>query len=293
MNKKISPVKQAVIQVFLFFVLLSVLFPIFWVIAISLDARDISRPLTIPFFDPAWYANISLDAYIKVLTSAKQGGNEVTFFRLLFNSLLVSGGTSLLVVCVGTTAAYSFSHFRFRGRQSGLFAFIVLQMIPPVGTLTPLYVLLNSVGLRNSHIGLMIAYASLGLPFAIWNMKGYMDTIPTSLQEAAMIDGCTPFQAFLRVVLPLAVPALAITGLFGFITGWTEFAMAWLLLENPGSFTLAMILRGLTRSGGAQRAVPWSQVMAFSMLLAIPVTALFLYLQKYIVSGLTLGGDKG
>jgi len=285
--------QHILIQMFLIFTLITVMFPIMWVVTISLDARNISRPMRIPFLDPEWWSSISLKPYINVLTSSKQAGNNVNFWTLFRNSVILAGGTSLLSISIGTSAAYSFSRFRFKGREAGLYGFIVLQMLPPTGTMAALYVLLNAVGLRTSHLGLIIAYSSGALPFAIWNMKGYMDTIPISLEEAAQIDGCTANQAFFRVMLPLATPALAITALFGFLNGWTEFALAWLLLENPKSFTLAMTLRALTAGDQAQRSVPWSEVMAFSVLLAIPVTVLFLFMQKYIVSGLTLGGVKG
>lgn len=293
MSEKRSWWSHLLIQLFLLLVLISVLFPILWMVAISLDSRNISRPTQLPFLDPQWWANISLEPYIAVLTSPKQGGNDVTYPTLLKNSLIAAGGTSLLAVAVGTSAAYAFSRFRFPGREAGLMGFIVIQMIPAVGTMAPLFVLLTALGIRNTLVpGLVIAYAATTLPFAIWNMKGYMDTIPGELEQAALIDGCGPTQAFIRVILPLVLPALAITVLFGFAAGWTEFALAWLMLENPQNFTLAMVLRAMT-SGGATRSVPWSQVMAFSVLLAIPPTILFLALQRYIVSGLTAGAVKG
>ncbi|MCG8573055.1 MAG: hypothetical protein MJB14_23225, partial [Spirochaetes bacterium] len=124
MSKKRSLGSQIAIQIFLIFVLITVLFPILWVIAISLDARNISRPLKIPFLDPEWYANISIKPFINVLTNTQQGGNNVSYFRLLLNSLIAAGGTSFIVVSIATTAAYAFSHFRFPGRKAGLMTFI-------------------------------------------------------------------------------------------------------------------------------------------------------------------------
>ena len=135
----------------------------------------------------------------------------------------------------------------------------------------------------------MIAYASSALPFAIWNMKGYFDTVPKELEEAALIDGCNVTQAFFRIILPLSVPSLAITILFSFMSGWTEFVLAWTFLDDPHRFTLAMALRSMQ----GQYSTPWSQFAAMSLLMSLPIVALFFALQRYLVSGLTVGAVKG
>jgi arabinogalactan oligomer/maltooligosaccharide transport system permease protein len=288
-REKPTAMSQFLAQVFLILVLISVLFPIIWVAAMSLDGRGLSRPLKIPFLDPEFYANISMQAYGEVVQQPSP--NPVSFVRLLGNSLLTAGGTSIFAVTVGILAAYAFSRFRFVGRQSGMIGFIVLQMVPAIATLAPLFVLLNAVGLRTQLAGLMIAYASTGVPFAIWNLKGYLDTIPRDLEEAALIDGCTTFQVFTRIILPLAVPALAITALFGFMTGWSEFALAWTFLEDSSRFTLAMVLRQM--QGQYASNTPWDQFAAMAILFSIPMIALFFAMQRYIVAGLTAGGVKG
>ncbi|MEJ2758863.1 MAG: ABC transporter permease subunit [Anaerolineales bacterium] len=218
----------------------------------------------------------------------------MTFVKLLKNSLYVSLGTALFSVILGASAAYAFSRFRFIGRQAGMLAFIALLMLPGTATVTPLYVLLSQVKiggepLRTTLVGLAIAYTSGTLPFAIWNLKGYFDTVPQELEEAALIDGATVTGAFIRVILPLSVPALAVTVLLGFMTGWTEFVLAWLFLEDPSRFTLAMALRSMQ----GQFTTPWSQFFAMSLVMSIPPVALFFALQRYIISGLTVGGVKG
>lgn len=143
--------------------------------------------------------------------------------------------------------------------------------------------------LRLTLIGLMLAYGSGTLPFAIWNLKGYFDTVPKELEEAAVIDGASMAQTFVQVIMPLSVPALAVTVLFAFMSGWTEFILAWTFLENPSRFTLAMALRSMQ----GQFATPWSDFSALSIVMSIPIILLFFLLQRYLVSGLTVGGVKG
>jgi arabinogalactan oligomer/maltooligosaccharide transport system permease protein len=145
--------------------------------------------------------------------------------------------------------------------------------------------------LRNSLWGVGIAMVAGALPFSIWNMKGFIDTIPKELEEAALIDGASPTQTFFQIMLPLALPGLAVTALFGFIAGWTEFVLSWQFLTNPSNFTLAMALRGM--QGQYSSETPWSNFAAMSILVSVPVTAVFFALQKYIVGGLTLGAVKG
>jgi arabinogalactan oligomer/maltooligosaccharide transport system permease protein len=209
----------------------------------------------------------------------------------LVNSLLVAGGTAALAVALGTTAAYAFSRFAFPGRRVGMLGFVLVLMIPPGGTLAPLFVLLNAVGLRTSLWGLAIAYASSALPFAIWNMKGFIDALPYDLEEAAQIDGCNRTQSFIHVILPLALPGMAVTALWGFLTGWSEFILAWTFLVDPKTFTLPMVLRGMV--GQYAAGTSWSAFSAMSIVMSIPAVLVFFFLQRYLVSGLAAGGVKG
>ena len=278
------------IQVLLLLVLVVVLFPVVWIISMSIDPRDFSRPTELTLIPPG----ASLEAYAKVLT--KPSPNPVSFWQLLRNSLLVSGGTALATVIIGTSAAYAFSRLKFPGRQIGMLGFVIVLMIPPGGTLAPLFVLLNSIrindfNLRTSLWGLAIAFTSTALPFAIWNMKGFIDALPYDLEEAAQIDGCTRTQGFMRVILPLAVPGMAVTAMWGFLTGWSEFILSWTFLINPSTFTLPMVLRGMT--GEYAAGTPWSQFAAMSILMSIPPMLIFFFLQRYLVSGLAVGGVKG
>lgn len=272
-------------QLILLLILATILFPVLWIVSMSLDPRDFSRPQGLTLVPPG----ATLDAYLKVLT--KPSPNPVTFWQLLRNSLLVAGGTSLLSVIVGTSAAYAFSRLLFPGRNLGMLGFVLVLMIPPGGTLAPLFVLLNTVGIRNTLWGLAIAFTSSALPFAIWNMKGFIDSLPYDLEEAAQIDGATRTQGFLRVILPLAVPGIAVTALWGFLTGWSEFILSWTFLTRPETFTLPMILRGMV--GQYASGTPWSQFSAMTVMISIPPIIIFFFLQRYLVSGLAVGGVKG
>jgi len=299
-KKRKELLKQIGLHLFLILVLVTVLFPIVWVFSMALDPRNIDKPLELTLIPPG----ASLDAFRRVLfepfkllcSDPGDVASCMTFMQLFRNSLIVALGTSLIAVFLGSSAAYAFSRFQFIGRQAGMLGFIVLLMLPSTATLASLFVLLSQIklpgsdeSLRLTLFGLMLAYGSGTLPFAIWNMKGYFDTVPRELEEAALIDGASMASVFFRIILPLSVPALAVTVLFAFMSGWTEFVLAWSFLEAPSRFTLAMALRSMQ----GQFATPWADFSAMSILMSVPIVVLFFVLQRYLVSGLTVGGVKG
>ncbi len=292
--------KQILLQIFLLAVTATVLFPILWVFSIALDPRNIDKPLELELIPPgasfAAFHRVLFEPYKLLCKNPTDLSTCMTFPLLLKNSLFVSLGTALFTVVLGASAAYAFSRFKFIGREAGMIGFVAMLMLPATGTIAPLYVLLSQIklpgtgeALRTTLLGLMIAYTAGALPFSIWNLKGYFDTVPKELEEAALIDGATPTQTFLRIVLPLSLPALAVTVLLGFMSGWTEFVLAWLLLENPSRFTLPMALRSMQ----GQFSTPWSDFFALAIVMSVPPVLLFFALQRYIVSGLTVGGVKG
>ena len=291
-SRNVGPVVENILaHLALLAMLFVVLFPILWVLSMALDPRNIERPTSLTLIPPG----ASLRAFDRVLTEPLP--NNVGFGTMLKNSLLVAVGTSLAVLVLSVSAAYAFARFRFPGRKWGLFAFIAVQMLPGVATLAPLFVLLNSIELpggdrlRETLLGLGIAYISGALPFAIWNLKGYIDTLPTDLEQAAMVDGAGPNRAFVDVILPLILPALAVTLLLGFMAGWTEFILAWTFINDPSRITLAMGLYNMQGEFSSQ--TPWSEFAAMAILITIPVVLVFFLLQRWFVSGLAVGGVKG
>jgi arabinogalactan oligomer / maltooligosaccharide transport system permease protein len=276
---------QVISQAFCVFVSATVLFPLWWVVSMSLDKRNIAKPDGLNLLPP----DPGISAYQQVI--AQPTLNPVSFLELARNSLEISLIVCLLTLTVGSLAAYAFSRMHFRGRQVLMLSVLAVLMLPAVATLAPLYVLLHNLNnLQNSIPGVALAVSSGTLPFAIWNMKGFIDTIPTPLEEAAAVDGANKLQIFWFIVLPLARPVLAVTAFFGFLAGWTEFFFSWTFLTNPKDFTLSMALNGMV---GQYGATPWSQFAAFAVLVAVPVSIVYLFLQRYIVAGLAIGGVKG
>lgn len=288
-------VRQIGLQALCLFVLFTVLFPIVWVVSLSLDPLNRSRPDGLNIIP----SGATLEAYAQVLRQPTN--NPITFLELTLNSLKIALGTSLISVGIGVSAAYAFSRLNFRGRQVLMLAILGVLMLPAVATLVPLFVLLNSVrvdlplvgefNLRQSLLGVGLAIVSGLLPFAIWNLKGYLDTIPRDLEEAAAVDGASVNQTFLQIILPLAVPALAVTAFLGFIAGWTEFYFTSTFLSgNIKDHTLALALNAMV---GQFSSTPWSLFSAFAILFAVPPAIVYFIVQRWITSGLAIGGVKG
>lgn len=285
--------QQLIYQALALLIAFIVIFPILWIVSLSLDPRNISRPTEFTLIPPG----ASLDAYKLVLD--KPTANPVTFRELAINQLKLAGGSAVAAVLIGVLAAYSFSRFNFKGRKALMLMVVTVLMLPAIATVAPLFVLLNKIqiplgdfsfNLRDSLWGVGLAIVSGQLPFAIWNLKGYLDTIPKEIEEAAIIDGASPNQMFISIILPLAMPALAVTGFLAFSAGWTEFVMSWQFLTKPGDFTLAMSLWNMV--GQYSGDVPWSVFAAMALMVASPVAFVYLLLQRWIVGGITIGGIK-
>lgn len=211
------------------------------------------------------------------------------FMLWVRNSMLISFTVTLTGVVLAAMTGYAFSRFKFFGKKLGMLSLLVTQMFPATMLLLPLYIMLIYLGLINTYWGLIITYTATALPFCIWTMKGYYDTIPTSLEEAARIDGCNMFEAFWKVILPLAAPALVITGLFSFMTAWSEYIVAAQILQDSKLWTLPLGLKSFE----SNMSTEWGLYGAASFIVMLPVVALFLILSKWLVSGLTLGSVKG
>jgi arabinogalactan oligomer/maltooligosaccharide transport system permease protein len=212
------------------------------------------------------------------------------FARWLLNSFVISVATTAVGVMMASTAAYAFSRFRFPGRRAGLMSFLVAQMFPGTLMMIPLYIIIVKwLNLGSTYTALVLMYSVTAIPFCVWMMKGYFDTIPRELEESALIDGASQAAIFFRIVLPLAKPAVAVTALFSFMTAWNEYIQAATFMDNEAMYTGPVGLRFFV-SGFSEK---WGYFAAGSIVAAIPVVLLFLFLQKYLVSGLTAGAVKG
>ncbi len=270
--------QRALVHGILILVALVTLYPVLLVIGTSLRPGDQLYSTSLRLIPEG----ASLHAYHAILF-------EKPFLLWLKNSLIVSLTVTFIGVALAATSGYAFSRYRFPGHRIGLTSFLLTQMFPATMLLLPLYLLLQKVHLLNTLAGLMVVYVTTALPFCVWTMKGYYDSIPRDLEEAALIDGLGPMGAFLRIVLPLSLPALTITALFSFMAAWSEFIVARVVLTQANLFTLPLGLEALAGTFQTE----WANYAAGSVLVSIPVVALFLLLNRFLVSGLTLGGVKG
>ncbi len=261
----------------LFVFTLATLYPVLWVVKMALTPSQafVMGASPIP-------TEVSFQNFADVMGTG-------LFWRQLLNSVVVSLATSAVGLALSTTAAYALSRWSFPGRDRGMSAFLVTQMFPGVVMAIPLYILLDALGLLDSLTGLVLVYATTSVPFSVFTLKGYFDTIPRDLEEAALLDGASRWTTFWQIILPLARPALAVTGLFSFMTAWNEFILAATFMGDPRSYTLPVVLHGYVSDYGAE----WGHFAAGAILVSLPVMGLFFALQRHFVEGLTAGGVKG
>jgi arabinogalactan oligomer/maltooligosaccharide transport system permease protein len=280
------------LHVFLIFFTFIAVYPVLWVITVAFSGQQSLAFADVPadpgFFDRLravlpWPEQFSLQNFVDVLT-------EQPFLRWMVNSAIVAAATTVVGVFLACTAAYAFSRFQFPGRKAGMMSFLISQMFPGTLLLVPLYIIIVSwLGLGNSYLGLILVYSVTAIPFCVWMMKGYFDTIPLEIEESAIMDGASRQVIFFKIILPLAKPAVAVTALFSFMTAWNEFILAATFLEEEVKYTAPVGLKFFVGGFASQ----WGYFAAGSIIISLPVVLLFLYLQKYLVSGLTAGGVKG
>lgn len=280
------------IHLFVLMMVVITLYPVLFVFTIAFSGEQALGIVDVPEDPTLW------DRVRAILPWPEKVSNEnfrslfadQPYARWLLNSVVVSLATTAIGVFLASTAAYAFSRFRFPGRRAGLMMFLVSQMFPATLMLIPLYILIVQVlGLESSYVGLVLMYVQTAIPLCVWMMKGYFDTIPKELEESALIDGASQSVIFFRIVLPLAKPAVAVTALFSFMTAWNEFVQAATFMNKEDMYTAPVGLRFFV-SGFSEQ---WGYFAAGSIIAAIPVVLLFLFLQKYLVSGLTAGAVKG
>ena len=229
-------------------------------------------------------ARPTLDNYKYVLTF-----NNNIFITWLLNSLKIAAMTTVVGLAFACPAAYAFSRWNFLGKQGILLLFLVTQMFPGIILLIPLYNLFAGLGLLDNIFGLVIAYATTALPFSVWMLKNFFDAVPKELDEAAHVDGLGPFQSFWRIVLPLTIPGVAVVGFFNFMAAWNEFLMAFTFLQSDSNLTLPIGIQHFVFQTGAD----WQWLTAAAVLVTIPVLIIFIWAQRYLITGLTGGSVKG
>jgi arabinogalactan oligomer/maltooligosaccharide transport system permease protein len=277
LKAKRSPLASVALHATLITASVIAIFPIAWVVLSSFKPG-----VYVQSSDLTLVKEPTVDNYTYVLT-------ETNFPLWFLNSTIVSAFTMAIGVFLAATTGYALSRFNFPGRRQLMFTFLVTQMFPVAILIVPIYVIMANLGLINTLASLVIAYLTVAVPFCAWMLKGYFDTISTSLDEAAAMDGCGPFGIFWRIILPLARPGLAVTAFFTFLTAWGEVAYASAFIQTDSRFTLAYGLQQFVPAFNPQ----WEYLTAAAVLITIPAGFVFFFAQRHLVSGLSAGGTKG
>ena len=282
-EKKITPF-IILSHIVLIIMLIIILFPALWILSTSLSAVNTLNTTSI------FPTKFTLDNYIRLI-------KETPFLNWMKNTLIIATTSTFIALCLTVTAGYAFSRFRFYGRKVGLMAMIIAQMFPGMMAMVALFKLLNWTGMitsgavgLNTLTGLILIYAGGGIPFNTWILKGYVDSLPKSIEESAYIDGATQWQTFYQIVLPLMGPIIVVISIFSFLLPYTDFLLPVIILQDPEKYTLAVGLRSLV---SGQFSKNWNLFTAAATLGAIPIMAIFLSLQRFLVEGLTKGALKG
>lgn len=259
--------------------------PFSWLIISSISTK--TEILSIP---PHWIPhNPTLASYKAIFFGGARTTRTARYFKnALINSVIVAGSVTVFCLIIGSMASYSFTRIKFKGRQSILLLILTTQMIPAVAIIIPLYIVMMNFHLLDTYMGLFIAYSSFILPLMIWIMMGYFQAIPKDIEDAARIDGCSRMGALVKVVLPLAAPGLAATGIFAFIIAWNEFFIA-LILTSINAKTLPVLVSEFSTKFGAD----YVMMSTGGVLASLPPVVLALAFQKFIIKGLTGGAVKG
>ncbi len=269
------------IALYAFFALVATffLFPILWILSLSLKSVPelFQVPLRILPQTPMW------ENYRYLF-------DQIVFQRGLWNSVKITASTIAITLLISIPAAYCFSRMQFRGSRSLQFAILMFQMISPLVAVVPIYRYFSALGLLNSYVGLICIYVAISAPFQVWFLKGFIDTIPKELDEAATIDGCTRVGTVWRVILPVIAPGVFSAVLLIFISSWSQFIVPYILIDTPSMMPVSVMLINLQST---LQQITTHYLAAASILTILPVVVLFMALQKYIVAALTAGAVKG
>lgn len=262
---------------FLAVFLLIIIFPFYYEFITSLKTpEDIFGAFRL------WPDNIVFDSY-RLVFSARPFGHY------LWNSFVVSSSTTIIVVAIASLGAYSIARLQFKGKAIVLGLVLVVSMFPQISVISPLYLLLKAMGLRDTYLGLIIPYTCFALPFALWNLATFFNEIPFELEEAARIDGATPWQAFYQIILPLTGPGTFTTAILVFIGSWNEYLIALTINTKETAKTVPVALSMFQ----GQYTIPWGELSAATIVVTVPLILVVLLCQRRIVAGLTAGAVKG
>jgi len=254
------------------------LFPLCWIVSTSL--KTLPETFLTP---PSWFpAHFEFANYVRIWTIQ-------SFARYFLNSLIVSSAATGASIILASLAGYGFSRFRFRFSRALMILVLVAQMFPGLVLLIPYFTLASEARLLNTYSVLIIVYTSFALPFCIWLMKGFFDSIPSELDQAALVDGCTHLGAFTRVILPLALPGVVATAIFSFLLAWNEYLFAVVLTSKERMYLVTV---GIASTVGQFR-IMWNELMAGAVLATIPTIILYAFLERHLVRGLSAGAVKG
>jgi ABC-type glycerol-3-phosphate transport system permease component len=257
--------------------LVIVLFPIMWMVFASI--RPVSETFGTP---PAWIPReISFEAYEEIFFDPRQQRYQV-------NTYIIALSTAFLSVGLGSLAAYGFSRFRIRGAGFILLAILAVQMLPGVSIIIPFYNMARWAGIWDTYLAMILADTAFALAISIWLLKGYVDSIPTDLEEAAMVDGCNRFQAFYNIVLPLLAPGLVGTATFAFLYAWNDFVFATILRDGHELMPMTVAIGNFFTSHSRD----WNSIMALNTMATLPLVAIFVFLQRWVIQGMTAGAVK-
>ncbi|WP_437331933.1 carbohydrate ABC transporter permease [Sorangium sp. So ce296] len=257
-------------------------FPFVWAFVSSIKPDDELFTTPVRY----WPGRPTLENYRLVLDNGE-------FQTALLNSVIVAVSVTALSLAVGSLAAYALGRFRFRGRSAVLYVVLAMTIFPQIAVLGALFEMINFFKLYNQLPALVLTYLIFTLPFTVWVLTGFLKAIPREIEEAAYVDGATPWQVFTRIMLPLSVPGMATTGILAFIAAWNEFLFALSFTQTPDKRTVTYAIQAFSTTTSGLYEIPWGQTMAASIVVTVPLVVLTLVFQRRILAGLTAGAVKG
>ena len=279
-EKKITGIRNIILNILSVLLLCLLLFPLFWIVVTSLKTEK--EIFQIP---PTLFPRVlNTKSYV-----AQVATGDFNMFQSFGNSLVISVGATLIAVVLAVPASYGIAKYHFKGKKAILLGFLVTQMLPVSVLLTPMFILFKNTHVYNTPVAAILADATIGIPFSVLILKNYFASIPKELEEAAYIDGCNRFTAFIRVLIPIAKPGVVVCSVFSFLYAWGDLAYGMTFIIDQ---TKRPITAGIFNFMG-QYGTKWSYLTAFAVVTIIPVALIFIFMQKYIISGMTRGAVKG